>query len=82
MIDNIIGSIFFEFIGAFIKWSIYALINKIRGKNITNFKEMWHGRKGSQKADFIMDGASNIIVGISVVLALLIFLNKLYSRFH
>ncbi len=60
MIDSIIGSVFFEFIGAFIKWFTYAIIYKLRGRKIISFKEMWSGRKGSQKSDILMHGVSNV----------------------
>jgi hypothetical protein len=81
MIEYIISSVFFEVIGAFIKWSVYAFFHKIRGKRIVSFKEMWRGRRGSNKSEIIMHGASNVIIGILIVLLLLLILNKFYIRY-
>jgi|TARA_Y100000592_G_C5363596_1_gene264868 hypothetical protein len=41
MIDSIIGSVFFEFVGALTKWVVYAVLHKVRGREIISFKEMW-----------------------------------------
>lgn len=80
MIDSVIGSVFFEFIGAFLKWAIYAVVYKIRGKEIISFKEMWSGRKGSQKSDIIIHGVSNIILGLLFTIGLLLLLIHLERR--
>lgn len=80
MLDNIIGSIFFEFVGAFIKWLFYAIIYKIKGKKIIGFKEMWEGRKGSKKFDLLMNGTSNIILGLIVTITLILLLIQLEKR--
>lgn len=76
MFDSIIGSIIFEFIGAFAKWLSYALINKIKGKKIIAFREIWSGRKDTQHSDLLMQGVSNIFLGIIVVMSIVIFLVK------
>jgi hypothetical protein len=77
MIDSIIGSVFFEFVGAFTKWVVYAVIHKVRGRDIISFKEMWGGRKGSQKSEIIMHGFSNILLGLIVVVGLFVLVIKL-----
>jgi large-conductance mechanosensitive channel len=74
--DSIIGSVFFEFIGAMTKWILYAVIYKIKGKNIISFKEMWEGPKRSQKSDILMHGFSNTILGLIVVVGFIVFLIK------
>lgn len=58
MIDSILGSVFFEFVGASTKWSVYAVLHKLRGKEVISFKEMWEGRNGSQKSEIVMHGFS------------------------
>lgn len=77
MIDSIIGSVFFEFIGALIKWVVYAVLHKLRGKEIISLKEMWDGRKGSQKSEIIMHGFSNILLGLIVVVGFFVLIIKL-----
>lgn len=77
MVDSIIGSVFFEFIGALTKWVAYAVLHKVRGKHIISFKEMWDGRKGSQKSEIIMHGVSNILLGLIVVVGLFVLVIKL-----
>lgn len=67
MIESIIGSLFFEFVGALTKWVVYAVLHKARGRDIISFKQMWDGRKGSQKSEIIMHGFSNILLGLIVV---------------
>lgn len=76
MIDSIVGSIFFEFVGALTKWVLYASIHKIIGKKVIGFKEMWDGRKGSHKSEIIMHGFSNIILGLIVVVGVFVLLIK------
>ncbi|MFD2037290.1 hypothetical protein ACFSKL_21005 [Belliella marina] len=56
MIDSILGSVFFEFVGASTKWLIYAIFHKVSGKQVISFKEMWNGRKGVEKSEIIMHG--------------------------
>ena len=77
MIDSIIGSVFFEFVGALTKWAVYAVLHKVRGREIISFKEMWDGRKGSQKSEIIMHGFSNILLGLTVVVGLFFLVIKL-----
>lgn len=77
MIDSIIGSVFFEFVGALTKWVIYAILYKIKGKGLISFKEMWNGRKGNHKSEIIMHGFSNIFLGLIVIIGLFILAIKL-----
>ncbi len=77
MIDSIIGSVFFEFIGALTKWVGYAVLHKVRGKEVISFKEMWDGKRGSQKSEFIMHGFSNIVLGLIVVVGFFVLIIKL-----
>lgn len=72
MIESIIGSLFFEFVGALTKWVVYAVHHKVRGREVISFREMWDGRKGSQKSGIIMHGFSNIILGLIVVVGLFV----------
>lgn len=81
MLDSIIGSIVFEFVGAFVKWVFYAFVYKMRGKEIISFKEMWSGRKGSKSSDLIMHGFSNVVLGLLVTIGLILLLIKLNRRF-
>lgn len=74
--DNIIGSVFFEFVGAFIKWSFYAIVNLIRGKKIIGFLEIWSGKKDSEHSEIIANGVSNIYLGIISVVLLILLLIK------
>jgi hypothetical protein len=77
MIDSIIGSVFFEFIGALTKWTFYAVFNKLRGEKMISFREAWSGRKGGQKSEIILHGFSNIILGLIVVTTLFVIVIKL-----
>lgn len=77
MIDSIIGSVFFEFVGALTKWVVYAVLHKIRRKRIISFREMWDGRKGSQNPEIILHGFSNTLLGLLVVVGLFVLVLKL-----
>ena len=75
MLDNIIGSIFFEFIGVFIKWTFYLIVNKIKGKKVISFKNVWNGRRSKDKSEIFMNGFSNIAIGMISTLLFLLFFN-------
>jgi hypothetical protein len=76
--ENIFGSIIFEFFGAFVRWFLSAIVNLIRGKKIIGFLEVWLGRKKSSHADLVLQGVSNILIGIFVGLLLTLLFIKLY----
>ena len=63
MEDNIIGSIFFEGFGAFIKWIILAIFNKLRGRKIISYSDIFNNKK-NHESEVLMSGVSNIILGI------------------
>lgn len=81
MLDNIIGSIFFEFIGALTKWLFYAAVYALKGKKIKSFKVIWDGRKGSTDSDLIMHGASNILLGLIITVALVLIIIQINRRY-
>lgn len=74
MLDSIIGSVFFEFIGAFSKWLFYAVIYSLKGEKTKSFKDIWNGRKDSKKSNLLMYGISNIVLGIIVISFLIFFI--------
>jgi len=76
--ESIFGSVFFEFIGAFIKWLYYLVVNAFRGKKIPGFMSLWIGRKKSNHSDLLMQGVSNIFLGIISTVLLILFLNKIW----
>lgn len=81
MLDNFIGSVLFEIIGASIKWVFSAIINYIKGKRVPSFKEVYDGKKGMDKADTIFYGVSNILLGIIFTVVLILFLIHLDYRY-
>lgn len=70
MLDSIIGSLFFEWVGAFTRWSILWVVNMVKGKKQLTFKEVWDGRKNSTQSETFMYGISNIMLGTVVVVAI------------
>ena len=72
--EAIFGSIILEFLGASAKWVIYFIMNKYKGKKTIPFKEFWKGRKTKHEMDYILDGWSDIGVGILVILTLCVIL--------
>jgi hypothetical protein len=73
-LEAIFGSIILQFLGASAKWVIYFILNKYKGKKTIPFKKFWKGRKAKHEMDYILDGWSNIWVGILVILALSVIL--------
>lgn len=76
--DSIIASVILEFIGASIKW-IFNLINSfVRGKERVSFTQIWEGKEGAEYHEILLNGVSNILMGVAFIFAiifLLIFLN-------
>lgn len=66
------GSIIFEFIGAFTKWVFYSIQVQIKGGKSKRFIEIWMGRKNEKQEELILQGFSNIGLGMLVVLILLV----------
>lgn len=67
------GSVVFEFIGAFFKWLYFAVYSAIKGRRAVSFKQIWEG----DRTDFqerIEYGISNLVLGIAISLGLIIFL--------
>lgn len=78
MLDNIIGSIFFEFIGALIVWILHSIFRLFTGKKPKSFKSIFNGSSTDSKADIILSGSMNIIIGMVSVVLLCILLIKFY----
>jgi hypothetical protein len=55
---------------------LYALVYNVKRK-VISFREIWEGEKGSLNSEIIMDGSTNIILGILVVVGSFILLIKL-----
>jgi len=70
MLDSIIGSLFFEWVGAFTRWSILWVVNRVKRKKQLTFKEVWAGRKNTTQSETFMYGISNIMLGTVVVVAI------------
>ncbi len=62
-----IGSIIFEFVGAFAKWTYYVVRNGLRGKESPGFMRLWIGRKGQNLERSISEGFSNVVLGMLIV---------------
>jgi len=72
MLNIIFRSILLEFIGALAKWLFYAILCKIRGREIKSFVEIWNGRNNSSDAEYMMHGMSNILVGYLVLVLFIV----------
>ncbi|MEM6524693.1 MAG: hypothetical protein AAF693_12900 [Bacteroidota bacterium] len=75
--DSIIGSIIFEIIGAFIKWVYFLAVNFFRRKKTPSFYELWMGRKEEEHANLLMQGVSNILLGLVFTISLILFLDRI-----
>lgn len=74
MFESFVGSIFFEFVGVLTKWIFYYFGSLFKGEEPRSFLSVWEGIKNKKKVDgdvtFIMDGISNILLGIIVTIIL------------
>jgi hypothetical protein len=67
------GSIIFEAFGAFFRWIYVSILNKLRGRKSSSFKEVWEGKKTSSQGN-IEYGFSNIILGIMIGMSIIIII--------
>ena len=72
--ESILGSVILEFIGAYTKWLTYKVFGKFKGRKTLPFKLIWKGRKKAGEEEYILQGWSNIIVGILVILIICLIL--------
>ncbi len=72
MKGEFLGSILFELIGALTKWTVHYFQIRIHGGKRKAFKEIWLGRKNAKQEDLILQGFSNIGLGMVVVFLLLV----------
>lgn len=70
----IFGSVVLEFIGAFVKWLLNLLVSKMKGTKPVSFRVIWKGRASDSDMDSILEGMSNIFVGVIVLLTVLVVL--------
>jgi hypothetical protein len=80
MLDNAMGSIIFEIIGAFVKWVLFAIVNSIQGKKTMEFKEILGGSNRANKSDLPLYGVSNVILGLLTVIALGFLINAMWFK--
>ena len=73
MIESILGSVIFEAIGAFARWTFVSIRNRIKGKPTLPFGQVWKGRKrGLQES--VEYGVPNILLGAGIVVLIIILL--------
>lgn len=72
MLESIVGSIVFEFVGAFSRWLFLSVKNRIRGNGVVSFKKVWGGRKNAKFQESIEHGMSNIGLGMLIIFILLL----------
>jgi hypothetical protein len=76
ILDSIISSIVFEWIGASIKWIFFGLIDLTKKRRPKTLKYYFDGETKKQ-SDLILIGASNIVLGIVTAVILMLFLIKI-----
>ena len=69
-----LGSIIFEFIGAFFRWLLLFTLNKIKGRKSVSFKQVWEGRKNTSLQENVEHGFSNIVLGVIIVIGTIVIL--------
>ena len=74
--DEILGSIIFEYIGAFIKWVYYTLKNWLLGKEHISFGTIYSGKENDKFHDQFFLGVSNIFLGLIFCLGVIVILIK------
>ena len=74
IIDFILGSVIFEFIGASAKWVYSNVKDRLRGERPKTFSEIWNGRKKASFQESIEHGWSNIFLGVAIIIILIIVL--------
>lgn len=79
-LENFVGAIMFEYFGAFVKWTVYAIYNFIRSKRIIPYKRILEGPKKfkGDNVDLFLDGFSNIIVGIMTFIGIGFLINAIW----
>ena len=71
--EGIFGSIFFEIVGAIVKWLFNFIYSLIKGNERESFGEILKGKEDEQYHEVFMGGVSNILVGV-VFIFLIVFL--------
>jgi hypothetical protein len=69
--EGFIGSIIFEFIGVFFRWSFIAIVRKIKGQEVPGFWIIWNGRKNKTFQEHFEYGVTNIVIGVLVTFSIL-----------
>ncbi len=76
MLESIIGSMIFEWIGASIKWLFFGLIDFFKKRKPKSLKYYFEG-KSKNHSEMVFTGISNIILGIVASVALILYLIKI-----
>ncbi len=71
MLDFIFRSIIVEFLGVLTKWLYYVITNKIKGKEVIRFYQIWEGRKSLNSSEYFLHGISNIAFGYLVLIGMI-----------
>ena len=74
MLDNILGSFFFELLGALVRWIFLALIYSIRGKELIKFQDIWNDKSKTDPMNPIFNSFSNTIIGFLLVMTIFIII--------
>lgn len=75
--DNFIGSIIFEYWGAFLVYTFQKILYPLIGKKTLSFKEIYNGNKKSHSSEIILNGSVHITVGIVSILLILLLAIKI-----
>ena len=75
---EIFSSIFFEYIGAFLKWLFYSVKNRLMGRKHIPFDTIYSGDKNGEYHDQIFLGMSNILVGFLTCFGILMLIVKFW----
>jgi hypothetical protein len=74
-----IGSIFFEFLGAVMRWAYIKIKSNLTGQRPLNFSAVYNGRKKADDQEKLEYAFSNVILGMVVTvltLSLLVWLTS------
>tara|TARA_R110002020_G_scaffold123495_4_gene280020 strand:- start:2197 stop:2439 length:243 start_codon:yes stop_codon:yes gene_type:complete len=77
--DNFIGSIIFEYWGAFLVYLFQKILYPLVGKKSLTFKEIYNGDKKSNHSEIILSGFIHITVGIVSVILILLLAIRVYK---
>jgi len=71
MLESIIGSFIFDFIGASAKWLFHFVKNKIKGEKVVSFKAFQKKKKGASFKESVEDDFSNVALGMIIVVIII-----------